>query len=277
MKIQRKKILTYFLAIIASLYSIAPFSWLILTSLKTEREIYSIPPIYIPSKITFIHYVNAFTLRPFTRYIINSTIVSLFTMITCLLVGSLSSYPLARYNFYGKKFILLFLLSFAMFPPIVMVGPLFEIFSKYNLMNNTFALVWPYTSLQLPFTIYVLTTFFKQIPKELEDSARIDGARELTILFKIIMPLAAPALASTGILIFIFSWNEFLLAVSFLTADETRTVPVGISLLSGKDPYSFPWGEICAATIVTSLPLVIVALLFQKQIIQGLTAGAIKA
>lgn len=158
----------------------------------------------------------------------------------------------------------------------VLIVPLYEMVSTWGLMNNWLALIIPYSALNLPFAIWVMSSFFRQIPQALEDAAKVDGLSRLGILVRIILPLSAPALATTAILVFIFCWNEFLLALTFMTRDASRTVPVGIAMLSGASQYEIPWDQISAATVLTTLPLVTFVVLFQRRIVEGLTAGAVK-
>ncbi len=271
-----KRFLFAILVVIMILYCIAPFFWQFLTSIKDSKEVFAIPTTYIPREISLKSYYNIFTLRPFVRYIINSTIVASGTTILALIVGSLAGYALARLQLKAKGMIQKSILIVALFPQIVIIIPLYEMVRVLGLTNNPLALIIPYTALNLPFVVWVLTSFFKQIPQDIEDAAKVDGFTRIGILYKIILPLSAPALATTAILVFIFSWNEFLFALTFMTNDLARTVPVGIAMISGAASYMVPWDQISAAIVITTLPLVIVVLFFQKRIVQGLTAGAVK-
>lgn len=257
-------------------FSLAPFIWQVITSLKPAQEIFSRPVRYVPSHIDFSAYIKIFTRHPFGRQILNSIFVACASTFLCLAVASLASYAVARFRIFGRRSFLLFILLLSLFPPVVLVVPLYEMVSFWGLMNNWLALIIPYSALNLPFAIWVMSSFFRQIPQALEDAAKVDGLSRLGILLRIILPLSAPALATTAILVFIFCWNEFLLALTFMTRDVSRTVPVGIAMLSGVSQYEIPWDQISAATVLTTLPLVAFVILFQRKIVEGLTAGAVK-
>lgn len=257
-------------------FSLAPFLWQVITSFKPSQEIFSRPVRYIPSHLDLSAYVKIFIRHPFGRQIVNSIFIACVSTFLCLSVASLASYAIARFQIFGGKSFLLFILLLSLFPPVVLIVPLYEMVSTWGLMNNWLALMVPYAALNLPFAIWVMSSFFRQIPQALEDAARVDGLGRLGILIRIILPLAAPALATTAILVFIFCWNEFLLALTFMTRDVSRTVPVGIAMLSGASQYEIPWDQISAATVLTTLPLVTFVILFQRKIVEGLTAGAVK-
>jgi multiple sugar transport system permease protein len=257
-------------------FCLAPFLWQILTSFKSSQEVFTIPPTYLPQKISLESYFNVFYQRPFGLYIINSILIAGVTAILCVLVGSLAAYGLARFSLSKERSIMGMILIISFFPPIIFLLPLYEIVRGLGWMNNPIALILPYTTLNLPFTIWVLTNFFREIPHDIEDAAQIDGFSPLGILFRIIFPLALPAITTVSILVFIFAWNEFLLALTFMLQDQSRTVPVGIALLSGASVYEIPWDQISAATVVTTLPVIILVLFLQRQILRGLTAGAVK-
>lgn len=244
--------------------------------MKPANEIFSRPVRYIPSRIDLSAYVKIFSRHPFARQIMNSIIIACAGTFLCLVASSLASYALARLHLRGGRGFLLFLLFLSLFPPVVLIVPLYEMVSALGLMNNWLALVVPYAALNVPFATWVLTSFFRQIPEALEDAARVDGLSRLGILVRIILPLSAPALATTAILVFIFCWNEFLFALTFMTRATSRTVPVGIAMLSGASQYEIPWDQISAATVLTTLPLVAFVVLFQRRIVEGLTAGAVK-
>ncbi len=266
----------FVLIVIVVLFSISPFLWQIITSLKSNEEIFSLPISYFPHKINFRSYIEIFTERPFGRYILNSLFVASCATLLCVFVSSLAAYAIARIKIKGGNKFLLVVLVVAFFPQIIYLIPLYELFGVLGLFNNPIALILPYATINLPFGIWVLTSFFKQIPKEIEDAAKVDGFSRSKVLFRIILPLSAPALATTAILIFILCWNEFLFALTFMIKDLARTVPVGIAMLSGASMYEIPWDKISAATVITTLPLVIITIFFQRRIVEGLTAGAVK-
>lgn len=276
---KRKKFLSICLVLgvgVVVFFSLAPFLWQVVTSLKPSNEIFSRPVRYIPSHLDLSAYVKIFSRHPFARQILNSVLIACAGTFLCLFASSLASYALARLRLRGGRGFLLFLLFLSLFPPVVLIVPLYEMVSTFGLMNNYLALIIPYAALNVPFATWVLTSFFRQIPEALEDAAKVDGLSRLGILVRIILPLSAPALATTAILVFIFCWNEFLFALTFMTRATSRTVPVGIAMLSGASQYEIPWDQISAATVLTTLPLVAFVVLFQRRIVEGLTAGAIK-
>ena len=221
-------------------------------------------------------YLRIFQTRPFAVYMRNSFVIGLGTTALCTILGTLAAYAFARLNLPGGGWAVKGILLVAIFPPTLLIVPLYKLIQALGLLNQPLALILPYTALNLPFAIWVLMTFFKQIPKDIEEAAWVDGFTRWGVLWKIIFPLAAPAVATTAILIFIFSWNEFLLALTFISQDHARTVPVGIALLSGVTVYEVPWDQISAAVVLTTLPVVAMVLAFQRRIIEGLTAGAVK-
>lgn len=269
--------LSFAAAIVAvAAWSLAPFLWQLITSLKSPAEVLAIPPTYWPAHPSVSSYARIFTTRPFATYIVNSLIVALGTTVLCTALGALAAYAFARLKLPGGKWALNAILLVALFPPTLLVVPLKQLIQSAGLLNNLLSLILSYTALNLPFAIWVLMTFFKQVPMDIEEAAQVDGFTRWGMLWKIVFPLSAPAVATTAILIFIFSWNEFLLALTFISRDSVRTVPVGIALLSGVTVYEVPWDQISAAVVVTTLPVVLMVLAFQKRIIEGLTAGAVK-
>lgn len=251
-----------------------PLYWAINTSFKTSMEIIQWPPTWVPSNFTIHNYVSIFSRNPFPRNILNSLIVAGSTTGLSLLVGSLCAYALARLRFPGKIIILGAILMTSMFPSISIVSPLFLLLRKLGWLNTFQGLIVPYTTFALPLTIWILTSFFREIPFELEEAALVDGATPLQALRLIIFPLSAPGLVTAGLLVFIAAWNELLFALTFTMDNTARTVPVAITLVERQ--FEVPWGELTAATVVVTVPLVILVLIFQRRIIAGLTAGAIK-
>ena len=271
-----RMVILYSIVGLVVFFSLAPFLWQVATSFKPSQEIFSRPVKYIPSYLDLSAYVKIFIRHPFGRQIVNSIFIACVSTFLCLTLASLASYAVARFKIFGGRSFLLFILLLSLFPPVVLIVPLYEMVSTWGLMNNWLALIIPYSALNLPFAIWVMSSFFRQIPQALEDAAKVDGLSRLGILVRIILPLSAPALATTAILVFIFCWNEFLLALTFMTRDTSRTVPVGIAMLSGASQYEIPWDQISAATVLTTLPLVTFVILFQRRIVEGLTAGAVK-
>lgn len=267
-------ILFYVLVIGVMILILFPFIWQVLTSIKSERELWSIPPVWIPRKINLDYYYAVFVERPFLTYIKNSLIVAGATTIFSVLVASFAAYALARLHFKGKNIILSLVLAVSMFPGIAIVSPLYIFMMNIHLLNTYIGLIIPYTTFTLPLAIWNLTTFFREIPFELEESARVDGATYMQTFMRIIFPLAAPGVFTTAILSFISAWNEFLFALVFNTKDAMRTVPVAIAMFPGE--HELPWGDMAAASVVVTIPLIIMVLVFQRRIISGLTAGAVK-
>ncbi|MDH5201692.1 MAG: carbohydrate ABC transporter permease [Nitrospirota bacterium] len=269
-----KRISFYLLLIIAILYCLCPLLWQFITSLKPDYELTRIPPI-LPEKPTVAHYISIFKGYPFSRIILNSTIVAASTTIFSLIVGSLCAFGLTKLKVRYKAIILGFVLSVSMFPPIATVSPLYIIIRSLGLRDTWWALIITYTTFSLPLSIWILTNFFKEIPDEIYLAARIDGCSPFQAFQKIILPLSGPGIFTTAILVFIFSWNEFLFALTFTSTPNSRTIPVAIALFQGI--HEIPWGDIAAASVTVTVPLVILVFVFQRRIIEGLTAGAIKS
>ncbi len=260
------------------LFCLAPILWQVLTSFKTNAAISAVPNVYFPSpsQLTLQNYVALFTRRPFLNYILNSAIVSVISTVLALAIGSPAAYALARLKLPGEQIILGGVLIVTLFPYILLFLGLLEIIQKLHLANNYLALIIPYTAINLPLTILVMRSFFQQLPKDLEDAAKVDGYNIWQSLTQIVLPMTLPALVTTGILAFIFAWNEFIFALTFITREDLKTIPVASSQLGGASAFEIPFGPIAAATVIGTLPLVLLVLFFQKRIVQGLTAGAVK-
>ncbi len=258
------------------IFCLFPFYWLINISLKTGPDLASSS--LVPPSPSLDNYQAIFENADFTRALLNSAIVSIITTVLALIVGSFCAYALARLKFKGKFWILALVLSITTFPAIAIAAPIFKLWSDIGLFNASFGigLIPPYLTFALPLAIYILTSFFKEIPKDLEEAALVDGATNFQAFYKIVIPLAAPGLATAGILTFIFAWNEFLLAVTLTSSPEARTVPAAIAFFTGATQFEVPLGTISAASVVISVPLIVMVLVFQKRIVAGLTAGAVK-
>ncbi|MEW6665458.1 MAG: carbohydrate ABC transporter permease [Thermodesulfobacteriota bacterium] len=250
-----------------------PLLWQLLTSLKPDREITQLPPM-IPDHVTLDHYMAVFQGRPFLRVIVNSAAVASMTTCLSLAVGSLCAFALAKLRVPFKALLLGFVLSASMFPPIATVSPLYLLIRALGLRDTWWALVLTYTSFSLPLSVWILTNFFRQIPDEVYLAARLDGCTPLQGFLRIMLPLSAPGLFTTAILVFIFSWNEFLFALTFTATAASRTVPVAIALFPGV--HEIPWGDMAAASVMVTIPLVVLVFAFQRRIIEGITAGAVK-
>jgi multiple sugar transport system permease protein len=251
-----------------------PALWILFTSLKTEAELTAKPITWLPHLPTFANYVRAFTDQPLLLFLFNSLMVAILSTALTLFVSVLAAYALARLNIRGRDLILSAIIAVSTFPLVTLLVPLFEIMRALNLLNTWTALVLPYTVLSLPVCTLILVSFFEGIPRDLENSAMIDGCTRLGSLFKIVVPLAAPGVFTAGILAFVNSWDEFLLALSFNSNPRLRTLPVGITLYQGE--FAFPWPVISAALIVGIVPVAVLIVIFQERVVSGLTSGGIK-
>jgi multiple sugar transport system permease protein len=256
------------------IFCLFPFYWLVNISLKTGPDLSS--SALVPPNPSLANYESIFKNDDFTRALLNSVIVSLVTTVLSLIVGAFCAYALARLRFKGKFLILATVLSITTFPAIAIAAPIFKLWTDLGIFNTLYGLIIPYITFTLPLAIYILTSFFKEIPKDLEEAALVDGATNFQAFYKIVIPLAAPGLATAGILTFIFAWNEFLLAVTLTSSPSARTVPAAIAFFTGSTQFEQPIGTISAASVVISVPLILMVLLFQKRIVAGLTAGAVK-
>ncbi|MFM2057061.1 MAG: hypothetical protein RLY71_1446 [Pseudomonadota bacterium] len=268
-------IVLYAFAMLVVVVSVYPFLYTITTSLKTGTELFSTS--LLPSAPTLYNYIALFKgKQPFGTQLGNSILVATTTVAIAMFMAITAAYALGRINFKGKSALLLAILAVSMFPQVAVLSGMFELMQAMGLYNKSIGLVVPYTVFTLPFTVWMLTTFMRGLPKELEEAAIMDGCGPMRIIFEVFMPLLAPALVSTGLLAFIGAWNEFLFALTFVTDDFKRTVPVGISMISGATAYEIPWGSIMAASVIVTVPLVALVLVFQQKIVSGLTAGAVK-
>jgi multiple sugar transport system permease protein len=268
-----KKINFYIVVAFVVFMSLLPFLWFVDTSLKTEIEVTSIPPELIPSG-TLHFYRSSIVHYDLLHYLKNSVVVAGMTTMITLLIAVFTGYSLARMKLKYKGLIMGGLLMVSMFPQISIAGPVWRILHSLGWLNTYQGLILPYVTLTLPLGVWITASFFRELPRELEDAARIDGCGHLQTLFRIVLPLAAPGIFTAAILIFIYAWNEFFFALLIMTQKEFQTLPVGIALFQGQ--YTLPWGEIAAASTVATIPLVVLVFLFQRRIVRGLSAGAIK-
>jgi multiple sugar transport system permease protein len=255
-------------------FCLLPFYWLVNISLKTGSDLSGSD--IVPPNPSLDNYQSIFESSSFTKALRNSAIVSLVTTFLGIVVGSFAAYALARLRMRGKAILLAIVLSITTFPQIAIAAPLFRLWADIGLYNTLIGLVIPYLTFALPLSIYILVSFFREIPKDLEEAALVDGATHFEAFRKVVVPLAAPGLATTAILTFIAAWNEFLLATTLTTSPSARTTPVAISQFTGSSQFEVPLGTQSAASVVISIPLIILVLLFQKRIVAGLTAGAVK-
>jgi multiple sugar transport system permease protein len=255
------------------LYCLLPFLWFVLTSFKNETELTAIPPTLVPSfHVTF--YQSALEKHGLLKYIANSVIVAGAATLVTIAIGSLAAYAMARMQLVWTRVYLLALLAFSMFPQIAIAGPVWTILNRMDWLNTYQGLVSAYIALTLPLATWILTTFFREVPVEIEEAALIDGCGRLQALRRVVLPLAAPGMLTAALLVFIYDWNEFFFALIIMTNPNVQTLPVGIALFPGE--YTMPWGDIAAASTMATLPLIALTLLFQRGIVRGLSAGAVK-
>jgi len=269
-------LLFYLLLALIFVYLIFPFYWAIVSSLKSPQELFETPVRYWPAHPRWQNYVEVFTQQPFGRNLLNSTIVAGLTTLLSLFIGSTAAYALGRFRFAGKHTVFYAVLSVSMFPQISVLGGMFVLIRSLGLYNTWWALILAYMIFTLPFTIWVLTSFIREIPRELEEAAYVDGASPGQVLRIVLLPLMAPGLVTAGLLAFIQAWNEFLFALTFTIDNSARTVPVAIALFSGASQYELPWAQIMAASVIVTVPLIVLVLVFQQRLVSGLTAGAVK-
>lgn len=257
------------------LWCLFPFVWLIDTSLKLgDRALNS--PSLMQGPFGLDNYISVFD-QGFGYNLRNSAIVAGTTTIICITVGSLAAYALARLPLRGKILILSAILAVALFPSVALVPPLYELWRNLGLLNTYPGLYIPYTAFTLPLTIFILTTFYASIPKDLEEAARVDGATAFQAFYKVVLPLAAPGVFAAAIIVFVYAWNEFLLASTFAPRDlVAQTVPVAIAAFTGSVEFQRPIGTITAACVIVTIPMIIMTLILQRRIVAGLTAGAVK-
>lgn len=264
----------YLLLAVIVFYTVFPFYWAIVSSLKSGSELFTVD--FWPPDPHWDNYAAVFREQPFGRNILNSLFVSISTVLLSLALALAAAYAIGRIQFRGRMMLMFMILGVSMFPQIAVLSGMFELINSLGLYNNLLALSFSYMIFTLPFTVWVLTTFMRELPKELEEAAIIDGATPFIIATKVFMPLMGPAMVTTGLLAFIAAWNEFLFALTFTLSSEMRTVPVAIALISGASSYELPWGNIMAASVIVTVPLIILVLIFQRRIVSGLTAGAVK-
>jgi multiple sugar transport system permease protein len=271
---RRDHVLLWIGVILAILFCLFPFYWMVNTSLKTGAEL-STGHIF-PHHPSFDNYTSIFKNADFTTALGTSAIDAGAATLIALTIGSFAAYALARLAFPKKFLILAIILSISTFPPIAIAAPLFKLWTDIGLYNTYLGLILPFLTFVLPLTIYILTSFFSEIPKDLEEAALVDGATHFQAFRKIVLPLAAPGLVTAGLLAFIFAWNEFLLSITLTSSASRRPVSAAIAFFTGSQQFEIPLGTIAAATVTITLPLIVLVVIFQKRIVAGLTAGAVK-
>ena len=262
---------TAVVTIVLLAFLVMPFLWLVITSFKSDVQLGELPPI-LPEPPTFEHYQTILS-SSFVHYIWNSCVVATTTTLISVALGAAAAYALGQLPVRGKIPILVFFLVISMFPPISIVVPLFQFIRSAGLYDSYSGLVIPYITFSLPLAVWVLTAFFREIPREVTEAARIDGCGVIPTFLRIGIPLVIPGLFTTAILTYIAAWNEFLFAFTFTNSIAHQTITVGLTMLSSG--YFIPWGDICAAAAIVTLPLILIVLVFQRYIIRGITAGAL--
>ena len=268
------RVLFYLLVAAIIVFNLFPFVWALLSSFRPSSELFSTK--LLPTQLTLAHYQAVFKDARFVAGLFNSIIVAGCTVLIALGLGSLCAYALGRLPFRFKGPVLYLVLTMTMFPTIAVLSGLFVMLKTLSLFNTRQGLIVTYLIFTMPFTIWVMTQYFRSLPKELEEAAYVDGASPLKVFWDILLPLTVPGLVSTGLLAFIAAWNEFLFALTFTVTDTMKTVPVVISQFSGSSSFEQPWGSIMAGSMVVTIPLVILVMVFQYRIVEGLTAGAVK-
>jgi trehalose/maltose transport system permease protein len=267
------RLATLFLLGLALSFLLGPFLWQIITAVKPEGQLGQLPPL-LPSHPTWQSFAVVLGTSGFLRAGLNSFLVASFVVLLALVLGVPASYALAKFNLRGGHLMLAVLLAFSMFPPIANVAPLYLLLIRLGIRDSILGIVLAHSVFALPFAVWLLTSFFREIPNDLYRAARIDGCSHLGVLRHVVLPLAVPGLLSVALLVFIFSWNEFLYAFTLTASDRSRTLPVAIALFPGI--HEIPWGEISAAAVLATLPCVVLMLVFERYIVSGLTAGAVK-
>jgi len=259
-------------------YALFPFYWAIRSAFTPDSEQFNTPIKYWPAHPTWANFREVLSTPTFQHALINSTIVAGSVTLFSLLIGSLAAYALGRFRFRGRSAVLYLMLSMTIFPQIAILGALYTMINNFHLYDKLGALIFSYLIFTLPFTVWVLTSFMRGLPGDLEEAAYVDGATPLQVFYKVLLPLIAPGLVTTGLLAFIAAWNEYLYALSFIQSPQKYTVPLAITTFVGKSGSSFqvPWGQIMAATVIVTLPLIAAVLILQRRILAGLTAGAVK-
>jgi trehalose/maltose transport system permease protein len=267
-------VLFYVFLVAFVLVSMFPLLWIFKMSIVTKAELFATPPTILPQTPTGASYGTIFGDSKFQKALVNSTIIAGATTVICLFFGSIAAYSVARLRFRFKSLVMTLILAISFFPAVAIIAPLFIQFRQVGILNTYWAAIVPDVVFALPLTIWILVAFFKELPKELEEAARVDGATTLQAFRKVIVPLAAPGVFTTAILTFIFAWNEFLFANTFLFDESTQ--PVTVVIPNFATVYTVDYGAQAAAAVVVTVPLVLLVLIFQRRIVSGLTAGAVK-
>ena len=269
----RPRGLTLSALLLVGVFCLGPVLWQTVTSLKPDQDLVRLPPL-LPERVTTVHYDRVLLKSSLPRSLANSVVVAASATVTAIVVGAFCAFALARLPIAGKSVILGVALVTSMFPPIAVISPLYLLMRELGLRDTLVAVGLTHAVYSLPLAVWLLTSFFQQLPKELYQAARIDGCTPLQALLTVMFPLARPGLAVAALLVFIYSWNEFMFALTLTASDTTRTAPVAVALFPGL--YEIPWGDLAAASLVVTLPVAGLAVAFQRHIIAGLTAGSVK-
>ena len=272
----RTKIGTWAGFLFILVWCLLPVVWIISLSFKGPTETAAGSPQFLPKEPTFQNYRDILDDPDFQDSLINSFGIAAISTFLSVILATLAAYAIARLEFKGKRLVLSIALAIAMFPVVALVGPLFDLWRTLGLFNTWPGLIIPYMSFTLPLAIWTLSAFFREIPWEMEQAAQVDGATSWQAFRKVIVPLAAPGVFTAAILTFFFAWNEFVLALSLTSTTQARTVPAQLSFFVGPDPFNPPYGQLATASVVVTIPIIIIVLLFQRKIVAGLTSGAVK-
>jgi ABC-type glycerol-3-phosphate transport system permease component len=272
--VPRIQLAKHLLAAGACCLILAPFLWMLSTSLKDPAEVSLRDPTIVPRSLALQNYAEVFARGRFGQYFVNSIVVAVATTAISVAIATLAGYAFARYRLPGGRALLFGILATQMFPAILLAIPLYVLIRNLGLLNSLLGLILVYTTFALPFSVWMLRNYFLTIPRDLDDSALVDGASRLQALRMVILPVAMPGIAATAIFSFILSWNEFLYANTFISSTDRRTLPVGLQSLIGE--YTTDWGMLMAGAVVMTLPIVLAFFVVQKQLTQGLAAGAVK-
>ncbi|XBX05186.1 carbohydrate ABC transporter permease [Enterocloster clostridioformis] len=274
-KRRMEQILCYVVLILLALMVLVPVLWMISTAFKTEAQTYSPKPQWIPDPISLESFRKFFTTYNFGRMTLNSLVTCIFAMIICIACACLAGYGVTRFQFKGKKQLMNFLLVTQMFPSVMLVVPFYAVLSKYHMTNKLIGLIIVYAATNVAFSTWMLVSYFKTVPIELDEAARVDGASSFRIFWNIILPLIVPGIAAVAIFVLFSGWNEYMYSSVLISNDQLKTLTVGIISLNSQ--YQIKWNDLMAASTVSSLPLVVLFICFQKYFIAGMTGGAVKS
>jgi len=272
----RTKVGTWIGFVLILVWCLLPVVWILSLSFKGPDETAAGSPQFLPQTWTLQNYRDILDNPDFLAALRNSFAVAAISTLLSVIFATLAAYAIARLEFRGKRAVLSLALAIAMFPVVSLVGPLFDMWRTFGLFNTWPGLIIPYMSFTLPLAIWTLSAFFREIPWEMEQAAQVDGATSWQAFRKVIVPLAAPGVFTAAILTFFFAWNEFVLAISLTSTTDSRTVPAQMSFFVGPDPFNPPYGQLATASVVVTVPIIIIVLLFQRKIVAGLTSGAVK-